>query len=88
MADKLKQYHTYLRRIAFEVSEANRFQPVVYWTPNLDPLEFGIVDTATPNEDGEPSLVGIPYTLDEAIETAYSWSVVPQRAANDWSGIL
>jgi hypothetical protein len=32
--------------------------------------------------------VALPYSLEEAIEVAYSWSLVPARAGNDWSGLL
>lgn len=84
----LELYHQHLTTLALTVSKSNRFQPEVHWTPGDDPLEFSIVDTATTDEFGDPVCVALTNSLMEAIETAYSWTLVPARAGNDWSGMV
>ena len=45
---KTQMYHTHLHTIAMTVSKANRFQPVVHWTPeDWQWLEYTVVDTAS-----------------------------------------
>lgn len=88
MNNKAEQYSQHLLTIAMTVGKDNRFQPTVYWTPGDEPLEFGVVDTATPNVDGDPALVAIPRTFMEAVEVAYSWTLVPARAGNDWADLI
>jgi hypothetical protein len=85
---KIDVYRDHLVTIAMTVNKSNRFQPEVHWTPGDDPLEFSIVDTATTDDFGDPVCVALPGSLMEAIETAYSWTLVPARAGNDWSGLL
>jgi hypothetical protein len=85
---KADVYRNHLVTIAMSVNKSNRFQPEVRWTPGDGPLEYSVVDTATTDEFGDPECVALPYSLEEAIEVAYSWSLVPARAGNDWSGLL
>jgi len=86
---KTTMYHAHLHAIAMTVSKANRFQPVVHWTPeDWQWLEYTIVDTAKTNEDGEPVTVAELSTMNDAIRIAFEWSRVPERASNDWTGVL
>lgn len=85
---KAELYNKHLIDIALSGGRHNRFRPEVYWTPGDEPLEFGVVDTETPNVDGDPALVAIPFTIREAIEVASSWSLVPERAGNDWADLI
>jgi len=85
---KADTYRDHLVTIAMTVNKSNRFQPEVHWTPGDEPLEFSIVDTATTDEFGDPECVALPYSLEEAIETAYRWTLVPAKAGNDWTGLI
>lgn len=85
---KTTMYHAHLHTIAMTVSKANRFQPVVHWTPeDWQWLEYTIVDTAKTDEDGEPVTVAQLSTMGDAIRIASEWSRVPERASNDWTGV-
>ena len=84
MPTKTEQYQNHLHTIALTVNETNRFQPVVYWTPGDEPLEFGVIDTDRTDEFGDPVAVAMPHTFMQAVETAYSWTLTPEKAQNDW----
>jgi hypothetical protein len=86
---KIDVYRDHLVTIAMTVNKSHRFQPQVHWTPGDGPLEFSIVDTATTDEFGDPEHVGLAYSLEDAIETAYRWTRNPEKCyGNDWSGLL
>ena len=88
MKTKADTYRDHLVTLAMTVSKSNRFQPQVHWTPGDGPLEYSVVDTATTDEFGDPECVALGSNLMEVIEVAYSWTLVPARAGNDWSGMI
>lgn len=76
---KTTLYHAGLHTIAMTVNKADRFQPMVHWTPeDWQWLEYTIVDTAKTDEFGDLVTVAELATLNDAIRIAFEWSRVPK----------
>jgi DNA-binding sugar fermentation-stimulating protein len=83
----LELYHQHLTTIALTVNRLNRFLPQVHFDGTN--LEFSIVDTAATDTFGDPVVVAEPSTFMEATETAYRWTLNPEKCyGNAWAGIL
>lgn len=85
----LELYHQHLTTIALTVSRKNRFQPCVYYRNDDTPLSFAVQDTVATDEYGDPVTVAEPTTFRETLDTAYRWTLVPEKCyGNDWRGVI